>query len=155
MSQKTADKPPAGWWSAPGARRAGRAGRAGSSQGSGFKAPPPWEVRSHRRGRRLSAKKTVERFLYAHPSFRNWMWKSLASRPQMSLPDLPKFLELLPFLHHQHHTQFARIASFLRHQKNSDLEGYYPSIRVVEYLILKFRNSKTLNQGGRIPGFKV
>ena len=58
MSQNLADKPPAGWWSAPGAQRAGRAG---SSQGSGFKAPPPWEVRSHRRGRRLAAKKTVER----------------------------------------------------------------------------------------------
>ena len=57
MSQNPADKPPAGWWSAPGAQRAGRAGRAGSSQGSGFKAPPPWEVRSHRRGRRLTAKK--------------------------------------------------------------------------------------------------
>ena len=64
----------------------------------------------------------------------------------MSLPDLPKFLELLPFLHH--HTQFAKIASYLRHQKNSDLEGYYPSIRVVEYLIPKFRNSKTFNQRG-------
>ena len=70
----------------------------------------------------------------------------------MSLPDLPKFLELLPFLHH--HTQFARIASFLRHQKNSDLEGYYPSIRVVEYLILKFRNSKSFNQGGGMYAVK-